>query len=106
MRRIAQLRTEVRHVGADGLIRVDNRYYQLPHDLVYQEVQVQVDDWSITVIRPQGKSLTLDKVKDQFHPDYWKKSSKAATPDAVAVVVNPPQGKRSAQSYDRLVGSL
>ncbi len=65
---IARLFKEARRVGKDGLIRVQNRYYRLPDACAGKEVQVLIDDQTITVTRAGETIAKLDKTTDAFNP--------------------------------------
>ena len=59
---------ESRKVGKDGLIRVENKYYKVANNLVGLEVQVQIDESTITVMKGKQPVTTLNKTADGFNP--------------------------------------
>ena len=59
---------ESRKVGKDGLIRVENKYYKVANNLVGLEVQVQIDESTITVMKGKQPVATLNKTADGFNP--------------------------------------
>lgn len=59
---------ESRKVGRDGLVRVENKHYRVPDSLVGLEVQLQIDEKSITVMKGTQVVATLNKTADVFNP--------------------------------------
>ena len=59
---------ESRKVGKDCLIRVENKYYKVANNLVGLEVQVQIDESTITVMKGKQPVATLNKTADGFNP--------------------------------------
>ena len=59
---------ESRKVGKDGLIRIENKYYKVANNLVGLEVQVQIDESTITVMKGKQPVATLNKTADGFNP--------------------------------------
>ena len=67
-----------RKVGKDGLIRIDNKYYKLPAELIGKEVGFQMDESKITVMQGAEVVGVFDKAADVFNP-----------PEQVASTGNP-----------------
>ena len=66
--RIANVFFETRKVGKDGLIRIDNLFYRVDNSLIGQELEIQHDETSITVLKGSKIVAILDKAKDVFNP--------------------------------------
>ena len=62
---------ESRKVGKDGLIRIENKYYKVANNLVGLEVQVQIDESTITVMKGKQPVATLNKTADGVGREIW-----------------------------------
>lgn len=60
--------SEFRKVSRDGLIRVDNMHYKVADNLVGMEVELQIDETTITVVKGGQVVTTLNKAADGFNP--------------------------------------
>lgn len=67
--KVANVREETRKVDAAGLIRVDGNAYQLAKGLAHKEVQLLIDESSISVSRKGQFVIELDKAKSVYKPE-------------------------------------
>lgn len=63
-----QVFTETRHVDENSLVRIDNKFYQLPKDVKNTDVQIQIIDTNITVSKDGVVVAELDKVEEVYQP--------------------------------------
>lgn len=106
--RMVRYLVESRKVGRDGLIRVDNKQYRLPNSLVGTEVQVQIDEATITVMRGKEVVATLDKTAGTFNPKVQKTSTGDPAAEAarkkVRELCNDERWRNFRDSPNELVG--
>lgn len=92
--RMASLREETRRVDKTGLIRVDENFYKLAQIYAHKDVQVLVDDQTLTVIYNGEIIAELDKTRSVYRPVEQKAvctaSEMAPVPEAV-YAANPLQ---------------
>ncbi len=60
--------TQTRHVGENGLVRIDNKFYPLPEDVKNADVQIQIIDTNMTVSKDGVVVAELDKVEQVYQP--------------------------------------
>lgn len=81
--RIVSLREETRRVDKTGLIRIDNNFYKLPIEHANTDVQVLMDDETITVTGKNKVIAELDKVRSVYIPKPQKNVSNDVTEHSV-----------------------
>lgn len=112
--RIANFKSETRKVAKDGLIRVDNMYYPLPHSLIGMEVQILTDANTVTVSRAGEEVAVLDKAAGVFKPNPQTVSTVSSEEAAYRRLSKDPQWQqyqssvnplqRDGSVYDRAIG--
>lgn len=74
---------EIRKVSRDGLIRVENKSYRVADSLIGREVQIQIDESTISVLHGAKVVAVLDKTAHVFNPEPQGESSGKSSQRAV-----------------------
>lgn len=97
---------ESRKVGKDGLIRVENKYYKVANNLVGLEVQVQIDESTITVMKGKQPVATLNKTADGFNPKQQVTSTGDPINDAFQRKTAEPLNDQQWQAFQKSSNEL